>query len=67
MKLHNNCGTLRNHLTKPGKRPDGGEYTVATLQGDTARCLKPPVDFKPKVPFWHGLAWFSQAKAELLF
>ena len=26
------------------------------LQGDTARCLKPPVDFKTKVPFWPALA-----------
>ena len=24
-KLHSNCGTLRKHFTKPGKRPDGGQ------------------------------------------
>ena len=31
MKLHNNFGTLRNHLAKPGKRPDGGECTMSNL------------------------------------
>ena len=25
------------------------------LEGDIARCLKPPVDSKTKVPFWPGL------------
>ena len=36
-------------------------------QGDTARCLKPPVDCKTKVPFSLGLPWPSQAKAELMY
>ena len=27
-KLLNNCGTLRKHFTKPGKRPDGGQCSV---------------------------------------
>ena len=43
------------------------ERSTVTLQGDTARCLKPPVDFSTEVPFWPGLPWPSQAKVELLF
>ena len=27
-----------------------------TVQGDTSRCPKPPVDFKTKVSFWPGMA-----------
>ena len=38
----------------------------ANVQGDHSSCGEPPVDFKTKVPFWPGLAWPSQAKAELL-
>ena len=30
-------------------------------------CGELPVDFKAKVPFWPGLPWPSQAKAEHLF
>ena len=37
------------------------------LQGDHSACGEPPVDFKAKVPFWPGLAWPSQTKAEHLF
>ena len=37
------------------------------VQGDHSACDKPPVDCKTKVLFWPGLAWLSQAKAELLF
>ena len=29
---------------------------ITYRQGDTSHCLKPPVDFKTKVPFWPGLA-----------
>ena len=36
-----------------------------SLQGDHSACGEPPVNFKTKVPFWPGLAWPSQAKAEL--
>ena len=36
---------------------------IIHLQGDTALCLKPTVDFKTKVPFWPRLPWPSQAKA----
>ena len=37
------------------------------IQGDTSRCLKPPVDFKTKVPFWPRQVRTTQAKMELLF
>ena len=28
--------------------------TDMSLQGDTSRCTKPPVDFKTKDPLWPG-------------
>ena len=31
-------------------------YTIMSVQDDTSRCLKPPVDSKTKVPLWPGLA-----------
>ena len=40
---------------------------LQSVQDDPSRCLKPPVDFRPKVPFWPGLSWPGQAKTELLF
>ena len=32
-----------------------------TLQGDTSRWPKPPVDLKTKDPIWPGLAWPGQS------
>ena len=43
-----------------------GDCLKTKLQTDTAGSSKPPVDFKTKVPFWPGLYWPGQAKAELL-
>ena len=44
-----------------------GGQNFSSLQGDTEGWPKPPFDFKTKVPFLPGLAWPSQAKAELVF
>ena len=30
-KPHNNCGTFRKHVTKHGKRPDGGQCTLLNI------------------------------------
>ena len=35
------------------------------LQGDTSRCLKHPVDFKTKVPFWPGLTWLVEKSVRI--
>ena len=32
------------------------EEIKSILQGDLSRCLKPPVYFRTKVPFWPGLS-----------
>ena len=37
------------------------------VQGDTSCCLKPPVDFKTKVPFWSGQARTGQARSKRNF
>ena len=37
------------------------------IQGDPSRCLKSPVDFRTKVPFWPGQVKTGQAKTELMF
>ena len=41
-----------------------GYQLFEDLLGDNSTCSKPPVNFKTKVPFWPGLAWPGQAKAE---
>ena len=45
--------------------PKGSLSYSDPSQGDTAGCLKPPVDFSTEVLFWPGLAWPGQAKTEL--
>ena len=59
----------RGQITKISGRKAGIVFRLPgnTVQGDHSACGEPPVDFKTKVPFWPGLAWTSQAKAELLF
>ena len=43
-----------------------GSFSYHIL-GDPSLCLKPPVDFKTKVPFWPGLARSGQARPKRNF